>query len=221
MEAKDCREFCLLVMKYGLNATMEYQHTIDGQTFSAPDTSEVGPYQQACTIEDCDLWLKHQNDTSGLEDHLLEDATTRPPRRRPPVLPEPPLYILVCVSLLYITIFIAGTVGNFLVVFVVCRTREMRNTTNFFLVNLSVADLLVIIVCMPSAFLDIFSKDVWYLGPVMCKYSEFKIVYISGNLNQSRQTFDRLYLIFYEDLELKAIGLCIKATSTPFTVMTI
>ena len=179
MEGKDCADFCLLVMKYGLNATIKYQHRNEGQSYSAPDPAEVGTYQRTCSIEDCDLWLKHQNDTAGLEFHLL-DGGTHPPKRPPPTLPEPPLYILVCVSLLYITIFIAGTVGNFLVVFVVCRTREMRNTTNFFLVNLSVADLLVIIVCMPSAFLDIFSKDVWYLGPVMCKCSAFIIKSLNG-----------------------------------------
>ena len=75
--------------------------------------------------------------------------------------------VCICVSLLYISVFIVGTIGNVLVVLVVFRTHEMRNTTNFFLVNLSVADLLVILVCMPSAFVDIFSKEVWYLGPVI------------------------------------------------------
>ncbi|XP_074640174.1 thyrotropin-releasing hormone receptor-like [Tubulanus polymorphus] len=45
----------------------------------------------------------------------------------------------------------------------------MRNSTNFFLLNLSVADLFVLTICMPSALLEFHSKDIWYLGEAMCK----------------------------------------------------
>ncbi len=59
--------------------------------------------------------------------------------------------------------------GNAMVVYIVLRNREMRNATNVFLLNLSVADLLVVLICMPSALIEFYGKDVWYLGPVMCK----------------------------------------------------
>lgn len=88
-------------------------------------------------------------------------------------VPEPPLYILVCVSILYTSIFLSGILGNSLVVFVVFMNRDMRNPTNYFLINLSIADLLVIVVCMPSAFMDLYAKEVWYLGAAMCKHSHF------------------------------------------------
>ena len=84
-------------------------------------------------------------------------------------VPEPPLYIMVCVSIVYIAIFIMGVVGNCLVVIVIWRNPDMRTTTNFFLVNLSVADLLVLLVCMPPSFVDLYTKEVWVFGAAMCK----------------------------------------------------
>ena len=92
----------------------------------------------------------------------------------PEPMPEPPLYIMVCVSIVYIAIFIMGVTGNCLVVIVIWRNPDMRTTTNFFLVNLSVADLLVLLVCMPPSFVDLYTKEVWVFGAAMCKYfSEF------------------------------------------------
>ena len=46
----------------------------------------------------------------------------------------------------------------------------MRTATNMFLANLSVADLLVLLICMPSALLELHSRDAWHLGAAMCKY---------------------------------------------------
>ena len=60
--------------------------------------------------------------------------------------------------------------GNAVVVYIVLRNHDMRNATNVFLLNLSVADILVVLICMPSALAEFYGKDVWYLGPVMCKY---------------------------------------------------
>lgn len=86
------------------------------------------------------------------------------------LVPEPPMYIMICVSMFYIAIFILGVIGNCLVIIVIWRNADMRTTTNYFLVNLSVADLLVLLVCMPPSFVDLFTKEVWVFGPVMCEY---------------------------------------------------
>ena len=163
----NCTELCLLILKYGVNGTIEYVSNglLDENLLNGLEGGDN--VNEGCATANCSSWLKQ---TEGIEFDLSEGkgpATSHPPGKGN--VPEAPLYILVCVSLLYIIIFIVGMTGNFLVVLVVCRTHEMRNTTNFFLVNLSVADLLVILVCMPSAFVDIYSKEVWYLGPVMCK----------------------------------------------------
>ncbi|XP_014676783.1 PREDICTED: allatostatin-A receptor-like isoform X2 [Priapulus caudatus] len=82
-------------------------------------------------------------------------------------MPTTPQYIITCSTVFYVLIFLLGTVGNVLVVFVVAANKDMINSTNIFLVNLSVADLLVIVVCMPSALVDIYAKEIWYLGEIM------------------------------------------------------
>ena len=54
----------------------------------------------------------------------------------------------------YTMVFIVGIVGNSCVVLVILRTRSMRTVTNLFILNLAVADLLVIIFCIPPTLLS-------------------------------------------------------------------
>lgn len=88
-----------------------------------------------------------------------------------------PLYMTICVSLFYTIIFLCGVGGNVLVLFVVWRNRDMRNSTNLFLVNLSAADLLVLIVCMPTAMAEFYGKEIWYIGEAMCKYFRYSVFF--------------------------------------------
>ena len=53
-----------------------------------------------------------------------------------------------------------GDRGDILVTVVVARNRDMRTSTNWYLVNLGVADLMVLFVCMPVALLEFHSRDV-------------------------------------------------------------
>ncbi|XP_050402927.1 orexin receptor type 2 isoform X1 [Patella vulgata] len=83
--------------------------------------------------------------------------------------PEPHEWIF-CV--LFIIVFIFGVTGNSLVCFAVWRNVQLRTITNFFLVNLAVADLLVIVICLPPTFAQTF-WETWFLGDAMCKIVEF------------------------------------------------
>ncbi len=94
---------------------------------------------------------------------------TPPANQMDVVEPQIPTYIYLGVTIMYTLLFLVGIAGNALVIFVVWRNRDMRNSTNLFLTNLSISDLLVIIICMPSALLEFYSKDVWHLGDVMCE----------------------------------------------------
>ena len=79
-------------------------------------------------------------------------------------------YIYTTVTVFYVLVFVIGVLGNILVTVVVAKNVDMRTPTNYFLVNLSIADLLVLCVCMPSALIEFHARDVWYLGAAMCKY---------------------------------------------------
>ena len=75
-------------------------------------------------------------------------------------------------TIVCVIILLFGVTGNVLVPLVVCRAKELSTggSTNVFLVNLSIADLLILIVCMPTVLIELHSKpEVWTLGEIMCK----------------------------------------------------
>lgn len=104
------------------------------------------------------------NNTTNFSNYSMENNT-------PKEMPEPPVYIFVLAGVCYLLIFLTGITGNILVIAVICRIKKMRTRMNFFLTNLSITDLFVLILCLPSAAVDLFSKEVWYFGETMCKYT--------------------------------------------------
>jgi len=53
---------------------------------------------------------------------------------------------------------------------VIVKTKDMRNSTNIFLTNLSIADLLVLLVCTPTVLVEVNTRpETWVLGHEMCK----------------------------------------------------
>ncbi|CAH0626874.1 unnamed protein product [Chrysodeixis includens] len=78
----------------------------------------------------------------------------------------------VVIIVLYVVVLTASLSANTLLIFIVIKFQYMRSVTNIFLVNLSVADLLVTLFCMPVQI----AKSVtllWYFGEVMCKTVNF------------------------------------------------
>uniref|UniRef100_A0A8C5QUC7 G-protein coupled receptors family 1 profile domain-containing protein n=1 Tax=Leptobrachium leishanense TaxID=445787 RepID=A0A8C5QUC7_9ANUR len=81
----------------------------------------------------------------------------------------------VVVPVIFSLIFLLGTVGNSLVLAVVLRSGQRTpNTTNLFILNLSVADVSFIIFCVPFQ-ATIYSLEDWVFGAFMCKAVHFFI----------------------------------------------
>ncbi|KAK5647245.1 hypothetical protein RI129_002137 [Pyrocoelia pectoralis] len=76
------------------------------------------------------------------------------------------------VILLYVPVFLLALTANILVIAVVIKYHYMRSVTNYFLVNLSVADLLVTMVCMPIAAWDAYTM-LWNFGEITCKIAKY------------------------------------------------
>ena len=85
--------------------------------------------------------------------------------------PEAPLYLVVTATVCYVIIFVLGVSGNVIVVTVLSLVRAMKTTMNMYLINLCVADLLVLIICMPTALVEIFTREEWLFGEFMCEYN--------------------------------------------------
>ncbi|KAH3882599.1 hypothetical protein DPMN_006541 [Dreissena polymorpha] len=74
--------------------------------------------------------------------------------------------------IVYIVVFLVGLIGNTLVCVVIWRNRGMRTVTNIFIVNLAIADIAVLIMCLPITLLvDI--TGAWFFGDFVCKLNQF------------------------------------------------
>nr|ALM88331.1 neuropeptide receptor A35 [Chilo suppressalis] len=78
----------------------------------------------------------------------------------------------VVIIVMYVAVLTASLSANTLLIFIVIKFQYMRNVTNIFLVNLSVADLLVTLFCMPVQIAKSVTL-IWYFGEVMCKTVNF------------------------------------------------
>ncbi|GIY69827.1 orexin receptor type 2, partial [Caerostris darwini] len=81
------------------------------------------------------------------------------------IIPTPLEWMLIS---LHVVVFVVGLVGNALVCVSVYRNHTMRTVTNYFIVNLALADFLVILVCLPPTVLwDV--TETWFFGRITCK----------------------------------------------------
>ncbi|CAG7722280.1 unnamed protein product [Allacma fusca] len=132
--------------------------------------------------------------------------------------PQFPLYIRTTSTLLCAVILFIGVVGNILVPIVVWRNKDLRSSTNIFLVNLSVADLLVLVVCMPTSLVELHTEpEVWILGATMCKlvpFAELSVAHASV-LTILAISLERYIAICrplranYTCTKQRAVGICI------------
>lgn len=81
------------------------------------------------------------------------------------IFPQPYEWVLIASHSL---VFLIGLIGNALVCVAVYRNHSMRTVTNYFIVNLAVADFMVILFCLPPTVLwDV--TETWFFGNAMCR----------------------------------------------------
>jgi len=83
-------------------------------------------------------------------------------------------YVSIIIPIIFSLIVAFGLAGNVLVIVVICINQQMRSTTNILILNLAVADLLFIIICVPftAAF---YVLPQWPFGIVWCKIFQYMI----------------------------------------------
>ena len=69
----------------------------------------------------------------------------------------------------YAIVLIAALAGNTLVCFAVLKNEHMRTVTNYYIVNLGFADILVSILCLPiTVVVDV--SETWFFGKMACRF---------------------------------------------------
>ena len=103
---------------------------------------------------------------------------------------------------LYVVIVVLSVVGNFMVIWTIARNRHMRTVTNYYILNLAVADFLVALVVMPLKLIEytapcqwhVFSRHsalcpmLYYILPVFVFTSVLTLVAISVERSVTLQT---------------------------------
>ncbi|XP_042892291.1 neuromedin-U receptor 2-like isoform X2 [Penaeus japonicus] len=72
-------------------------------------------------------------------------------------------------TVVYVLIAVAGLVGNVLTCLVVLRNLSMRTSTNYYLVNLAVADIITLLFALPMEVYHMWLQYPWILGDALCR----------------------------------------------------
>ncbi|NXS51992.1 DRD4 protein, partial [Brachypteracias leptosomus] len=95
-------------------------------------------------------------------------AGTAPGNGAAPPPPPPPGTQNVAALVLGIVLILLIVAGNGLVCLSVCTERALKTTTNYFIVSLAVADLLLALLVLPLYVYSEFQGGVWSLSTVLC-----------------------------------------------------
>ncbi|KAF2362076.1 G protein-coupled receptor rhodopsin-like [Trinorchestia longiramus] len=74
----------------------------------------------------------------------------------------------IIIMVAYITLIVVGTAGNILVGIVIARKQEMRTAGNLYVINLTISDITLCLICMPFTLASLMKKN-WELGSFICK----------------------------------------------------
>ena len=74
--------------------------------------------------------------------------------------------------LFYVITIVVALVGNALVIFIVWKNKRMRTTTNYYIVNLAVSDLMVTMSCTWVHLINDITES-WVLGAFFCRFNSF------------------------------------------------
>lgn len=109
------------------------------------------------------------------------------------IYPHPHEWVLIATHAI---VFVIGLIGNALVCVAVYRNHSMRTVTNYFIVNLAVADFMVILICLPPTVLwDV--TETWFFGTAMCRIVlYFQVSYLYNEFVYYTYNFI-CYLIYF------------------------
>ncbi|KAK8763424.1 hypothetical protein V5799_033965 [Amblyomma americanum] len=105
---------------------------------------------------------------------------------------------LVPTAVVYGATLLLGLVGNLLIVYTVARFPRMRSISNLFLASLASADLLIVLLCVPVKFGQLFSYT-WTLGELGCKLLLYvqHVSMICSVLNLTFLSIERYYAVIH------------------------
>ncbi|XP_071507662.1 tachykinin-like peptides receptor 99D [Diadema antillarum] len=105
---------------------------------------------------------------------------------------------VICWSILATIVMVVAAFGNIIVIWIVLTNPRMRTVTNYFLLNLAIADTMIATIDMPLMFTYIVT-DNWPFGRVGCKMAKFlaNLSAVASILSLMAVTVDRFRAIVH------------------------
>ncbi|XP_020892242.1 tachykinin-like peptides receptor 99D isoform X2 [Exaiptasia diaphana] len=88
------------------------------------------------------------------------------------------LGVKVSLTMIYVITFFVGFIGNSIGMYVVCRRTCITNVTNIFIANMSLADLIITILAVPTSVVQLYVQHQWiggFFGTFTCKVTFFSL----------------------------------------------
>nr|XP_057933425.1 G-protein coupled receptor 135 [Doryrhamphus excisus] len=107
-------------------------------------------------------------------------------------------FMVAAQALVLLSIFLLSSLGNFAVLIVIIKHRQLQTVTNAFIMSLSMSDFLTAVLCLPFSFVMLFSRDgVWMFGDGFCVANGFfnTCFGIVSTLTMTLISLDRYYAI--------------------------
>lgn len=83
------------------------------------------------------------------------------------------LAVVIPITIIYSILFVTGVLGNICTCFVIARNKFMHTATNYYLFNLAVADLLLLVIGLPPDLYTVWSLYPWVFGETLCVIRAF------------------------------------------------
>lgn len=142
-----------------------------------PETTDLAPEINKSLLditnnfigEETTNQIPETNSTSLYDASYYYDLTAM---NYPLDLKSVPIWEMTIKITIYVLIILLAIAGNMLIIVVVARNKRMQSTTNFFIVNLAISDLLVTGCCTWVRLVDDLTEG-WILGDFFCKVNSF------------------------------------------------
>lgn len=71
----------------------------------------------------------------------------------------------------FIVVILIAFIGNLIIILAILRDRTMHTSTYFYIINVNVADIVLLLTCLPERLTSVFGRKIgFHLGMFTCKY---------------------------------------------------
>jgi len=76
--------------------------------------------------------------------------------------------------IVFITVILIAFIANTFIILAILRDKTMHTSTYFYIINVAVADIILVLSCLPERIAALFhSNDGFLLGMFACKFTRF------------------------------------------------